>query len=408
MNADDYPLLHDLVSPTPVREFLEQYWPERHLASHGRIERLPKLFRSGELESFRALTERYSGRVIFGKGTTGPRTINTVGLQPAHLYEMGLTVQLADIQRRVPGMDALLRQLERELGIPAGSASALAFASPQADGVSCHFDAEDVFSIQLQGSKRFHVAPVTDLRYPLGVQFGPRMPAFDDLYPQAGNGFPCPDDAAFETIEMKPGSVLFMPRGTWHRTDADSDSFSVSLSLSPPSAMDCAIRELRNLMLQDPQWRRPLYGAWSDGPARTTELGRARELLSQLPALAGNITENDLVARTVSERLQQIGRNTRFQRNPDTRIEMEPGVESLMLRIAVWDFADGEKITMQGETQKNYRPPLQWLADSRTAFSAGELADRFPALSFNDHRAILESLTRASFLKLLWFRPLSS
>jgi ribosomal protein L16 Arg81 hydroxylase len=403
----DTPLLRELIAPTPVQEFLDRYWPARHFATHGRLERLPPVFRAAELANLQTLAARHAGSVTFGKGTLSPGTIEIRGVPATSLYDMGMTVHLSHVEQHLPALAATLRQLEQELGLPAGCARASVFASPQADGVSCHFDAEDVFSIQLRGSKRFHVAPVEELRNPIGIQFGPRMPLFDDIYPQAAAGFPRPEDARFETVDMQPGSVLFMPRGTWHRTEADSDSLAVSLICAPPSAMECLLREMKNLWLQDPEWRRPLYGARAEGPMRAAALARARELLAGAPAIVGNISEHDLIARSDPERVQHIERDTRFLRNPDTRLDLEPGMASPVVRIVVWDQRNGEQTTLQTAVRPAHKPPLQWLGESRAAFSAGDLADRFPALSFGDHRQLLEALTRARFLKLLWFRPLS-
>lgn len=74
--------------------------------------------------------------------------------------------------------------------------------------------------------------------------------------------------AAFTTVEMKPGSVLFLPRGTWHRTESEGDSMSVSIAVDTPPAVDYIVAQLRMLLLQDPRWRAPLYGAWGDDSAR--------------------------------------------------------------------------------------------------------------------------------------------
>jgi ribosomal protein L16 Arg81 hydroxylase len=405
MSTDKHSLLPQLLAPASVREFLDQYWPHRYFAAHGDFARLPPALRAPELTDFRALAERYAGWVTFGKGTLGPRTLSTRGMNPVQLYEMGLTVHLAEIERCVPALESLLRQLERELGLPAGCTRASLFASPQADGVSCHFDSEDVFSIQLRGHKRFHVAPVTEIRHPFGMQFGPRMRVFDDLFPQAAGGFPRPEQVEFETVDMRPGSVLFMPRGTWHRTDADSDSYAVSLILRPPSAMECVLRELKDQLMQDSDWRRPLYGAWGDGAARAAALDSARRLLERLPEVVRGLRAEDLVFRSPPEQLQQIGRATRFQRMPDARLTITPGIGKHVLKVSIWDSDRGEVHTLETEVPSPYVPTLTWLGESSAAFAAGDVAQRFPSLALADHLKLLDLLTRAQFLKLLWFRP---
>ncbi|NIP47098.1 MAG: hypothetical protein GWN21_12820, partial [Gammaproteobacteria bacterium] len=54
-----------------------------------------------------------------------------------------------------------MRKLELELGVNEGCARAGVFASPTKCGISCHYDSVDVFSIQLQGTKKFDLAPVS-------------------------------------------------------------------------------------------------------------------------------------------------------------------------------------------------------------------------------------------------------
>jgi len=155
---------------------------------------------------------------------------------PKTLFDMGLTDYLDNIQPCLPTSPLVLQALERNLGIPPGTARIGAFASPPGDGAACHYYTEDMISIQLTGSKAFHVAPVEQVRYPIGMQYSPGAAPYSDLYPQVAGHFPDWDNAKFECVEMRPGSVLFMPRGTWHRTEADEPSLSITIAMRPPSA----------------------------------------------------------------------------------------------------------------------------------------------------------------------------
>jgi len=401
----DYPVLRALVSPTPAETFLHDYWPGRWFASHGAIDRLPAALRGPELASFRALADRYRGLPTFGRGRHAPRTVTTRA-NPNDLYEMGLTVYLADIAHCLPEAEALLRQLERDLGVGAGCARITAFASPAGDGVSPHFDAEDVFSVQLHGAKRFAVASVTELPFPYGMQFGPRMKMFDELYLQCADGFPTIERASFETVEMKPGSVLFVPRGTWHRTEAGADSLSLSIILRPPAAAESALEAMRNLLLQDPEWRRPLYGAWGDDRQRSGALTRAQQLLADLPRVIAQLTPADLAPPPESERLAHIDRHSRFQRIPETRAEVETRGDISVYQFRAWEQERGEYPTLQLEVPPPYQPLFAWLTETPAAFAAGAAADRFPQTTFEHLQKILDTLVRARFLRLLWFRPL--
>lgn len=407
MAQTDYPALRSLVAPTPVAAFLRDYWPERCFATHGPVERLPPPLRGPELASFRALASRYRGLPTFGQGKHAPRTVTTQA-NPNDLYEMGLTVSLHDVAHCLPGADAFLRQLENDLGIYPGSARITAFASPSGDGVTPHFDAEEVFSVQLLGTKRFHVAPVAEIPFPYGMQFGPRMKMYDELYLQAAGGLPCLTTAAFDTIAMTPGSVLFMPRGTWHRTEAEASSLSLSIILRPESAAESMLYALRNLLLQDPRWRRPLYGAWGDAAQRPPALARARELVADLPRLVAQITPADLAPLPEPVRLDAIDRASRFQRIPETRVEIEARAGTPLYHFWGWDESGGERATLQMEIPPQFQPLFKWLTESHAAFAAGDVADRFPAVPFEQLQKVLGMLVRARFFKLLWFRPLAA
>jgi hypothetical protein len=49
---------------------------------------------------------------------------------------------------------------------------------------------------------------------------------------------------------------------------------------------------------------------------------------------------------------------------------------------------------------------FRWLSESRVAFSAGELADRFADVPFEQLRKMLDVLARGQYLRLLWFPQL--
>jgi ribosomal protein L16 Arg81 hydroxylase len=392
------PGLAALVAPVPVRQFLHDFWPERIFHAHGALSRLPALFRSPALSSFRALAQRYQGWLGFGRGQQGGRMISVQQVSPAHLYEMGLSVYLPDIASSVPDAEDLLRQLESELGLAAGCARMTVWASPKGDGAPTHFDGEDVFSIQLAGSKRFEVAPMTEYAYPVGAQFGPGAAPYDEMYAQIRDGFPDAAGVEFTAVDMKPGSVLFVPRGTWHRTVAEQDSFAISIGLNPPSIAETFLDQLRYVLLQDPQWRRPVYGG-----SRGHELDRTlNQVLQSAPRALRAIAARDLIPVGEMQRLANIDSGTRFQRDAGTRMVFGETREGLKVDIRV-AAPGGEQTTLTINVPSDYGEVFRWMAEARSAFSAGELRTRFPALPFEQLGKILDVLTRAKYLRVLWF-----
>lgn len=380
------------------------HWPERHYAVHRPAGALPPALRVPELASLEALARIYKGPVTFGRGTRDARTVNVDAHAP-HLFQLGLTVYLPDIARFLPVLARWLQTLEQELGLPAACTTVGAFASPRGDGVSCHFDADDVISIQLQGHKIFDIAKVDGLPYPSGQQFGPGMLPGDELYPQAGAGFPTPDHASFESIAMAPGSVLFLPRGTWHRSVAEQDSFSVSIGIRPPPAMDRLLKRLHDLLLQQAEWRRPLYEA-NQATGRETLATRLDGLLEQLPKLLQQIHGADLLLPDQPPLPLKAG--SRLQQVPQASLAYQRLPPRLKLSVTALDQHWVARTTLDTEVPGHLADALDWLADTQAAFSAGDFYQRFASLIQADKQQLLELLIRSGFLRLLWYPALEN
>jgi len=387
--AGRYPVLDALLGAGAARDFMKGPWPASHLVAHGSLERLPPVLCAAPLSGLDTLAPLHRGPVVFGRGAVDARTASAE-LDAPHLLRLGLAVYLPDIAPVVPGLAAWLRGFERELGLPEGCSTVGAFAAPPGDGVSCHFDADDVFSIQLRGRKVFHVAAAA-IPYPAGRQFGPGMLPADELYPQAGGGFPTPDTARFERIEMAPGSVLFLPRGTWHRSEAVGESFSISIGIRPPSALDRLLPQLRDLLLQDPAWRRPLYEAHRPGDAA---IDRAAALLAGLPAILSSLTADDLARPSTRDHYQKIPMSTLAHAREGGR---------LRLVVTALDGDWSARTTLDTQAPAHLAPSLAWLAAREAAFDAADFDAAFPRLPGPDRQQVLALLVRASFLRRLWF-----
>lgn len=409
--ADSQSVLAQLVAPCSAGEFLTRHWPEKWFVAHGDATRLPACLRAPELAGVDELSKNYRGTVLFTAGRKTQYLYPTDQVKAISLYQMGLTVKFHDVGPSIGALPAALRQLEYELGINPGAITASVFASPTSEGLPVHFDAEDVFSIQLRGNKRFHVAPAEELRFPSGTQYAPGCETADELYPQVGEDFPDPRRADFTTVEMKPGSVLFLPRGTWHYTEAGGDSMSVSLALDVPSAAHHVLAQLRALLLQRPEWRRPLYGAWADGGAREAATAQAAQLLAELPELARQLKAEQLVTNILpmDRRLDLIKPKTQFRKAPSARVAFEraaiAGADEVMM-IMVADSIAGEKVAANFGLPAAVAAAFRWIGEQAAVFSAEQLATRFAQLPFPEHQKILRAATEFGLVKMLWYQTL--
>jgi hypothetical protein len=408
-------ILKALMGPDVLDEFLSDYWPGRIFVSHGDRERLPEALLDPELNQFDALSRRYKGVVSFFGDAGSGHMVPVEGIEAAAPYRCGLSVYLTDVGPYFADITAMVRKLEFELGVNEGCARAGVFASPTNGGISCHYDSVDVFSIQLRGTKKFDLAPVTELRHPWGFQYITGSRPIDDLYPQASDGFPSWENVEFQTVEMQPGTVLYMPRGTWHRTEAEGDSIAVSIGMEPPSAAECVLEQLRLLLLQDPDWRKPLYGVWGAGSMRSAAIQRASKLMAELPGLASSIDPEYLAAPKLSEtrRISLMNAQSRVQRTPNTALILDDPPpdsteeNSLLAKIEINDRST-KQIMSEIEMPSRCAPILHWIAAQRGSFQVSELAAQFSELTEEQHLQLIQTLTSAGLLKVLWFPKLEA
>lgn len=407
MENSSMPLLHALLGTSEGSATFGKTFPAHYTVSHGDRARLPGALRGSTLTDVPSLVRAYRGRLAFTRGAQCPDMAPTDKVSASVLWQMGLTLYFQDVTACAPGLEALLRQLETELGVRNGSARCGAFASPPGDGLACHYDAEDVISIQLAGRKHFHLAPVTELPMPYGMQYSPGIAPYAELYPQVAGDFPDWRRAQFETVEMSPGSVLFMPRGTWHRSEALTESLAVSIILRPPTLLDSALEQLRMVLLQDERWRQPLYGLGRNGPVEN----EIAALLTELPQRAAALATADIIHHNCSEteRIARIDAHSRFQTNPIARIESLPvqhSTSQVSLLLKTNDDHNGECITARLTIAPAALPIFEWLAAQIGPFNAQHLATQFPAFPLSEHLAMLKVSVQGQLLKLLSYPAL--
>ena len=413
MSSHNKPALQSLLSPRSVDEFLSDYWPDKapYFAADGDPARLPEFLHANELSNFDALAYVNRRPVAFGNGPKSAHMVASDARTAANLYKMGLTVYFDNITRVIPGAKKFVRQLARELGLNERATRVSAWASPVENGAAPHYDPTDVFSIQLRGTKRFELARVNEVSAPYGKQYTPGASRLtEETFAQMGNGFPDWRNVEFKAVEMKPGSVLFFPRGTWHRTYASADSLAISIMIEPPSAAECVLDQLRLVMLQDPEWRRPLYGAWGNDEERAAAIEQATRLVQKIPDAASAIAAKDIVLPTLTpdKRLAQIDANSRFQRIPNAGAVIEERNEpnsntTKCMRVTLRDEHNAERTLVAIEIPESHADVVNWLAAQDTPFYARDLQAQFPEIAFDEIKQLLENCARCGLLTLLCF-----
>ncbi|XXQ31445.1 JmjC domain-containing protein [Plasmodiophora brassicae] len=130
-----------------------------------------------------------------------------------------------------------------------------------------HWDAQHNFTVQLSGTKHWAIAR------------GPQTDPMTNFHPRSSNSASLADDTimlrrcglvpdqleppgdsseAVSRFTLRPGSVLYMPAGFWHRVDVidDEPSLSINFSIDGARWADVLANRLLPLLWADPEWRR--------------------------------------------------------------------------------------------------------------------------------------------------------
>jgi 50S ribosomal protein L16 3-hydroxylase len=193
------------------------------------------------------------------------------------LHAEGYTITVRHAERHDAGLRELAAAFQRDFQ---AAVNIHLYCTPaQQHGFGWHFDAEEVFILQTEGSKRYYLRKNTVQPWPL-VETIP-----------ADMGYPREIMPMLECA-LRAGDWLYIPSGYWHMAKAPKDSVSLSVGLMAPSGID-AFDFLRRRLLGELRWRQrlPLVGAASPcSPDERLALyhARFRELAEDLARLLGD------------------------------------------------------------------------------------------------------------------------
>jgi bifunctional lysine-specific demethylase and histidyl-hydroxylase MINA len=170
------------------------------------------------------------------EGVTGPADFQR---RIAEFHARHYSVRFPELRPLAPALDHLSRALEVLLHQPV---TASAFWSRGGMRAPVHYDDHDLLVVHLRGNKRWYVSSDPS-----------------ELYNTwKGVGSAVRDIGAHHTVDVKPGDLLYLPRGTWHSVDSDSGSLHVSIGFTPLTVREALIATVDHLSDLDRGWRATL------------------------------------------------------------------------------------------------------------------------------------------------------
>jgi len=234
------------------------------------VERFDDLAGLSVFASARDLIRAHRGRVRLHLTGTPDRyrcDVLVSAKEALAFYDHRVSMNLEMFEATVPLVGCWLDELSDETGVPRHLCFCSAFISQGGQGLPLHFDNKEVIAVQVAGRKRWLVAMNTAIAFPTanftaGSAFGtsgmPGLPI---------GGISVPDPEHLQSVNMEPGSVLFLPRGYWHGTQALENSISLSFGFALPSWAAVFADRLKAALLEADHWRAPAVRMIGEGGA---------------------------------------------------------------------------------------------------------------------------------------------
>ena len=249
--------LFELIYPLDHAEFLKHFKLNKPFVIHHSSDNLSDLQKLPFLESLEVLLNSWSSHVQVHLPDLRDEVsaIDVPTNEAIHYFNQGMALLFNDVNTISPVLENWLNQMKSDLGISSRSfARCLVYAIPDGKGTAAHFDQNINFVLQIHGTKKWTLANNNSVmnpmdRYTMGLPVDPEMMSYLDS--------PMAETMPEETFsfELKPGSLLFVPRGVWHATHADGDAISLNFTFTAPAWMDLFLGALRSRLILSTEWR---------------------------------------------------------------------------------------------------------------------------------------------------------
>ena len=290
-NASSNPLdLRRLLAPVGIERFFASHWQKRMLAVNLAADDFQRIIDEvGPLDIARFATmARRGARAWIANDYVEHSPVPVDASNAAKFFDIGATLYFFDVP-----LQRLTNGLADFLGAPREMIHASFFLTPAGGGAAPHFDAYETFTVQLTGFKRWILSEI-----PM-VESAPDAYMLGHPVPKSLAGLIDEKRESSELIaDLRPGTLLYVPRGTVHRTTADVVSWSLNISYDRTMWLDLIREGLLRHLGGSARWRGTVAGVGErcDSSARPANI--LPELAAELRDLFSDPVEMDRLCRT--------------------------------------------------------------------------------------------------------------
>jgi hypothetical protein len=212
------------------------------------------------------------------------------------LFGEGATLVIDKMHEYFPQIAALCRSFEQTLECPFEANMYL--TPPNSQCFAAHHDSEDVYILQLAGSKCWRLwAPLIEL----------------PLHHQHSSGYGEELGAPLHELTVNAGDLLYLPRGTPHEVRS-LDEISLHITLAPQvyTWSQLITRAMEQVFMSDPSFRASLPPGFATGRIKPDVLeGSFRRLLAKLSqSIQMRPAVNSIAEEFVSTRAPMLPRQS--------------------------------------------------------------------------------------------------
>jgi 50S ribosomal protein L16 3-hydroxylase len=255
-------ILSALIHPKTSTQFFEAYSRNEPFVVHGLDESIDELKNLPFLSSLENLLNVWPKDIQAHLPDVRDEasSIDTTSKDALKLFQNGMGLLFNHAETISPVLTRWLQELRLDLGLSALTiARCLMYATPTNGGTAPHFDQNINFVLQMSGTKNWWIAPNLEVsnpmtRHTIGLSIDPELESYAEE--------PMPDERPVDAtlFELKAGSLLFVPRGSWHWTEATSDALSLNFTFTAPTWIDLFTAALRGRLAQSSEWRETADG----------------------------------------------------------------------------------------------------------------------------------------------------
>ena len=385
----DEPTFDDILHPLSAEAFLAEHYDRKPLHLEGDPGKFAAVMSWDGLTSMLNMTAVWSSSSLqlahnkdvvpparycrAAKNRDGQPVLQPDAAKVMHLLQRGASLVANDIDTLTPALRGVAGALE---GALCGKAQANLYCSwKQHEAFATHFDTHDVYAIHIAGEKLWRIYE-TRAEAPIAH---PQFKSYGQEWHDANRG------GVAQEILMRPGDLLYLPRGQYHDAIATSDgTIHIAFGVTQVIGMD-VIELFAGMAVNDPLFRRNMPRP-TDGETDAGEwlagLGDRLAAYARTPDAVAAIRKYrqefrypragfDLPVTPTGERYRMVAKGLKAEQRDGSWILTGP-------RGSV-------------PIPEGFEGPVSWIV-GRTDFARDDLVDAFPAYAQSELETLLKDL----------------